>query len=122
MSAHQLRSLHLHPEPSARAFHLLALLRLLAQAPPGSHGAAVRDSIEHVEAWFPPGSDAPVDLSVYPAFPRLQTLGLHRVTRVVGVPAALAVRHLEISFAPGFEPPLGLEGLAPGARITRSTA
>jgi len=122
VSPTHLRSMHLHPGPSARAFHLLALLRLLAQAPPGSVGAKVRDALEHVEAWFPSGSDAPVDLSVYAAFPRLQTVVLHRVTRVVASPASLAVRHLEVGFAPGVELPPGLATLPPGAVITRSPA
>lgn len=122
VSPTHLRSMHLHPAPSARAYHLLALARLLAQAPPGSVGAQVRDTVEHVEAWFPAGSDAPVDLAVYAAFPRLRTLVLHRVTRVVAAPAALGVRHLELGFAPGVEPPPGLSALAPGAVITRSPA
>jgi len=122
VSPTHLRSMHLHPGPSSRAFHLLALLRLLAQAPPGSAGAPVRDALEHVEAWFPAGSDAPVDLSVFAAFPRLQTVVLHRVTRLVASPPSLALLHLELGFAPGVEPPPGLSALAPGAVITRSPA
>lgn len=115
-----LYSRHLHADPADRAFHLYALLRLIAQAPKGSRGAAIRDDLSRIEMWFAAGSEAPVDLAVLQGFPKLRTVTLQRVTCIVGVPARLRLERLELGFAPGATIPAGLETLAVEAVIGRS--
>lgn len=117
-----LYSRRLHADPAHRAFHLYALLRLIAQAPKGSRGAAIRADLSRIEMWFAPGSDAPVDLAVLQGFPKLRTVTLQRVTSIVGVPARLRLERLELGFAPGATIPAGLETLAVEAVIGRSPA